>query len=47
MLGEILADKMRHNDAYERAMQEWMAKDRTFKSDGSRYPSREETHLRR
>ena len=46
MVGEMLADKMRHNDAYGRAMHEWMTKDITWKSDGSPYPTREETYKR-
>ena len=45
VLGEYLAEKMRHDDAYERAMREALE----FKSWGSsdgRYPTREETHDR-
>lgn len=45
LLGEILAEKMRHDDAYERAMREALE----FKSWGSStgpYPTREETHDR-
>ena len=47
MLGEMVADKMRHTDAYERAMHEWQTKDRTWCSDGQPYPSRLETYERR
>ena len=45
LVGEYLAEKMRHDDAYERAMREALE----FKSWGSsdgRYPTREETHDR-
>jgi hypothetical protein len=45
LIGEMLADKMRHDDAYERAMREALE----FKSFGisdGRYPTREETYER-
>ena len=45
MIGEMLADKMRHDDAYERAMRDWLSRDRPWKSDGT-YPTREETYDR-
>jgi len=45
MIGEMLADKMRHDDAYERAMRDWLSRDRSWTSDGT-YPTREETHDR-
>ena len=44
MVGEMLAEKMRHDDAYERAMQEWLQRDVSFRSNGSPYPSRDETY---
>jgi len=47
MVGEMLAEKMRHDDAYERAMQEWLQRDVSFQSDGSPYPRRDETHAER
>ena len=47
MLGEMVADKMRRDDAYERAMQEWQTKDRVWSSNGQPYPSRLETYERR
>ena len=47
LVGEMLAEKMRHDDAYDRAMNEWLSRDRTWTSDGSAYPKREETHDRR
>ncbi len=45
MVGEMLAEKMRHDDAYERAMREALE----FKSFGvseGPYPTREETYRR-
>ncbi len=45
LVGELLAEKMRHDDAYVRAMREALE----FKSWGSsdgRYPTREEPHDR-
>ena len=51
MLGEMVSEKMRHNDAYERAMHEWQADTGTdagaFTSDGQAYPTREETYAER
>ena len=47
LVGEMLAEKMRRDDAYERAMQEWLARDVTFKSDGSPYPTREDLYADR
>ena len=46
LVGEMLAEKMRHDDAYERAMNEWVNRDRSWKSGGAAYPSREKTHDR-
>lgn len=40
LVGEMLADKMRHDDSYARAMQEWMADSTGFMSDGTPYPER-------
>jgi hypothetical protein len=45
LIGELLADKMRHDDAYERAMQDWRSRERTWVSDGRR-ATREELHDR-
>lgn len=45
LVGELLAEKMRHDDAYERAMREALE----FKSFGSadgRYPTRDEIYTR-
>jgi transposase len=47
LIGEMLADKMRHDDAYERALQEWLQRDVTYRSDGSRYPTRDQTYADR
>ena len=46
LVGEMLAEKMRHDDAYERAMNEWLSRDRTWTSDGSAYPQREDIYDR-
>ena len=47
MLGEMVSDKMRHNDAYERAMHEWQTDTGAFTSDGQAYPTRAETYAER
>ncbi|HSV52683.1 MAG TPA: CopG family transcriptional regulator [Burkholderiaceae bacterium] len=43
MLGEQVGEMRRREDAYERALQDWLGKERRWKSDGSPYPSRAET----
>lgn len=40
LLGELLAEKMRLDDAYERALQEWLQRGHGWRSDGSAYPTR-------
>ena len=45
-VGEMLAEKMRLTDAYQRAAQEWKVKQRTWRSDGSAYPKRDELYDR-
>ena len=40
LVGEMLAVKMRHDDAYERAMQDWLHRERSWASDGAAYPQR-------
>jgi len=45
LVGEMLAEKMRHDDAYERAMREALEFKSWGASDG-RYLSREELHDR-
>ena len=47
LVGELLAEKMRHDDAYERAMNEWLQRDVRFVSDGSPYPKRDEIYAER
>jgi hypothetical protein len=47
LVGEMLAEKMRRDDAYERAMQEWLQRDLSFTSDGSAYPKRDEIYAER
>ena len=46
LLGELAAEKMRHDDAYERAMNDWLGRQRSYTSDGTRYPTRDETYTR-
>lgn len=43
LVGEMLTDKMRHDDAYTRALHDWMADGSSFESDGQPYPSRNAT----
>lgn len=40
LVGELLAEKMRHDDAYARAMNEWMARPPLLSTDGQAYPQR-------
>ena len=47
LIGEMLAEKMRHDDAYERAMQDWLQRDITYRSDGTPYPTRDQSHAER
>lgn len=44
LVGQMLAEKMRHDDAYARAMQEWVADTEGFVSDGTPYPKRDKSH---
>mgnify|MGYP006299849345 CR=1 FL=1 len=46
LIGEMLAEKMQHADAYDRAMRDWMDKSSTFTSAGP-YPSRDEIYAER
>ena len=46
LVGEMLAEKMRHDDEYERAMNDWLARKRKYKSDGRAYPSRDAVYDR-
>jgi hypothetical protein len=47
LVGELLAEKMRHDDAYERAMNDWLNRQRSWMSDGSPYPKRDEIYADR
>lgn len=47
LVGEMLAEKMRRTDAYQRAMHEWQTKDRLWVSSGQAYPQRPELYDRR
>lgn len=47
LIGEMLAEKMRHDDAYERAFQEWLQRDLRFVSDGTPYLTRDEIYAER
>ena len=40
LIGEMLAEKMRHDDAYERALQDWLHRERSWASAGEPYPAR-------
>ena len=40
LLGELLAEKMQHDDAYERALQDWLHRERSWSSDGQPYAGR-------
>jgi len=46
LVGELLAEKMRRDDVYERAYQEWRNQPRTWRSSGPPYPSRDEIYDR-
>ncbi|WHZ12623.1 MAG: hypothetical protein OJF60_003064 [Burkholderiaceae bacterium] len=49
MVGEMLAEKMRVDDAYERAYREWKAEvgQGGLNSDARPYPKRDEIHAER
>ena len=40
LVGEMLADKMRQEDAYAQAMRGWLGKERQWRSGGAPYPTR-------
>ena len=46
LVGELLAEKMRHDDEYERAMNDWLDRKRKYKSNGAAYAKRDELHDR-
>ena len=41
LVGEMLTDKMQHDDAYARAQRDWVADTSAFSSGGKPYPQRE------
>jgi len=41
LVGEMLTDKMQHDDAYARALREWVADTSSFNSNGKAYPERD------
>lgn len=47
LIGEMLAEKMRHDDAYERAMNEWLQRMPSYQSDGATRVKRDETYAER
>ena len=47
LIGEMLAEKMRHDDAYERAMNEWLQRMPSYQSDGAASMKRDETYAER
>jgi Family of unknown function (DUF6364) len=46
LVGDMLAEKMRLTDAYQRAAQDWKSKERLWRSDGTAYPKRDELYDR-
>ncbi|WP_374667411.1 CopG family transcriptional regulator [Ramlibacter sp.] len=46
LVGDMLAEKMRHEDAYQRAFQAWLNDERSWRSDGKPYPRREDLYQR-
>lgn len=47
LVGELLAEKMRHDDSYERAMQDWLQRDLSYRSNGKPYPKRDDVYAER
>jgi hypothetical protein len=47
LVGEMLAEKMRRDDSYERAYQEWKADTVRVTSDGKPYPRRDDLYADR
>ncbi|MDE2047952.1 MAG: CopG family transcriptional regulator [Betaproteobacteria bacterium] len=46
LLGELLQEQRQREDAYERAMNSWLARKRTWASQGKRYPRRDSLYAR-
>lgn len=48
LVGEMLREKMREEDAYDAALQQYLGRrPAKLKPEGARYPGREELHERR
>ena len=47
LVGELVAHKMRHDDAYERAMNDWLHRERSWKSNGRPHPKRDDIYAER
>jgi hypothetical protein len=47
LVGELVAEKMRHDDAYERAMNDWLNRPRSWMSDGTPYLTRDQIYAER
>ncbi len=41
LVGEMLTEKMQHDDAYARARRDWVADTSSFSSGGKAYPARD------
>jgi hypothetical protein len=46
LVGQMLSEKMTRDDAYERAMNDWLSRQRAWRSDGRTYCRREELYDR-
>ncbi len=46
LLGDMLVEQRRREDAYERAMNDWIARKKTWTSSGKAYPKRESLYAR-
>jgi hypothetical protein len=46
LLGDILVEQRRREDAYERAMNDWLARKRKWTSSGKAYPKRDSLYSR-
>lgn len=46
LLGELLVEQRRREDAYERAMNDWLARKKKWASQGKAYPKRDALYAR-
>jgi hypothetical protein len=46
LLGEMLVEQRRREDAYERAMNDWLARKKSWTSSGKAYPKRDALYAR-